>query len=182
MAPIPATTNILLVKYEGAFGSRTVQCRFSDATSSSAAATTFRDYLIASVVPLWPVATLVTQWAWRAKGATFSLPIGSPGAVGGSNGSSVTAVDYPRYLSVSGRGLTTGKEVRMFFWGCVFSAQSDYRFTGTESTPVAQLWLNLPALVAAGGFRTDGGDASSPRTYANTGQNSYYQRKARGSS
>lgn len=181
MAPQPAKTNVLYVRYEGSFGTRTVQCRFSDATSSSAAASAFRTWLLAGVEDIWKTTTAVTQWSWRVKGSTFSLPIGSPGAVVGLLTGALSPVEYPRYVTFTGRGLTTGKQVRMFIFGLDFATPGDYRFTLTENGPVKAAWDALPALVAAGGFVTEGGDAPQPRIYANVGYNSYYERKSRGS-
>lgn len=179
MAPVPATTNILTVTYEGVFGRRTVRCRFSDATPAPDAAIAFRNYLIAAVAPLWVTTTQVTGWSWRAKNSTFSLPITPPGAVVGGAGAALPAVDYPRFISVSARGLEDGREARMFFFGLVFSAQADYRFTGAESTPIAAVWGSIPSLISSGGFRTSGGGITTVRFYANQGVSAYYQRKAR---
>lgn len=182
MAPIPATTAILYVTYEGNFGRRTVQCRWLGTFPSGDAATQFRTFLLNGIAPLWSTTTQVTSWAWRNEGATFSLPIASPGAVVGTNGGSVTAVDYPRFLTITGRGLTDGRETRMSLYGGVFSQQNDYRFTGVESAGVAAIWNAASLLATGGGFRTAGGSATSVRLYANSGQNAYYQRKARVSS
>lgn len=179
MAPIPATSNILQATYEGNFGRRTVRCRFSDSTAAPDAAIAFRNYLIAAVAPLWSTTTQVTGWSWRAKTKIFSLPITPPGAVVGTIGASIAAVDYPRFISISGRGLEDGREARMFFFGLNFTAQPDYRFTGAESTPIAALWGSLASLISSGGFRTAGGGITTARFYANQGQSAYYQRKAR---
>lgn len=179
MAPVPATSDILYVTYEGVFGRRTVQCRWSTSQPPAEAATLFRNFLLNGVVPLWHTSTQVTSWSYRETGSTFSLPLAPPGAVVGTATSNIPNTDYPRYLSITARGGTDGREVRMSFYGLVFANQPDYRFTGSESTPVASIWAAAVTLAANGGFRTAGQSGVTVRPYANVGYNAYYQRKAR---
>lgn len=180
MAPQPATTNIFYVDYEGPMGTRTFQLRFADAVTAVEAREVVKAYINAALVPLWPLEVSVTGFRWRAKGTTVSLPVGLQGLTYvGTDSANLTAVDFPRFMSISGRGGSRGEQVIHFVYGGVFLTPTNYRYVAGDSSKADALLNAMPAVIAGGGFRTDSGDTPSLRPYVNVGFNSYFERRRR---
>lgn len=179
MAPTPATTNIAYVDYSGPMGVRTMQMRIGDGYDISSFMAVV-DPVLDAVVPLWYTSVSVIGVRFRAIGTTFSLPVASiPSYVGTASGT-LSPFNYPRFLSLSGRGQLSGAEVRLFVYGASFTSPDDYRLTAAENTLVANLRAAWGGQGALGNLVTEQNDLFAARNYANVGYNSYYERKARG--
>ena len=179
MAPTPATTNLFYVDYAGAMGTRTFQVRFGDFADLGTVALEVDAWLRNDVAPVWSNTVAVTGYRYRQIGTTFSLPYPLASPITGSAAGTLAATDYPRYLSLSGRGVGTGSEVRLFIYGLIFVTPADYRAEAGEFPALDNLRTGWAAMVPAAGLVTDGNDTFTPRLYANVGYNSYYQRKRR---
>lgn len=182
MPPVPALTNLLYVDYQGPMGPRTMQFRVPDGATSGDALLTVLPLLENGIAPLWPTTVSVVGYRWRVKGSTFSLPVESAEKPVGTSVGSLEALNYPRFLSLSGRGSLSGAEVRLYIYGALFAPPQDYRFSASESGPVQSLFNAWGAAGSAGALITEKGDPFVGRNFANVGYNGYYQRKSRGAS
>jgi hypothetical protein len=97
----------------------------------------------------------------------------------GTNSSTLNPIEYPRFYSFVGRGLT-GRRLRTFFYGMPgLTLQGDYRVTGSEVPALMDFRADLAALYSSGVLCDIAKSQVFLKAYANTGYNAYYQRKRR---
>lgn len=180
MAPLPYNnTSILRVLYAHTdFGEREMLFRARPGVTSGDLVETVSDFIQVGIAPLWSSDVTVTGGTWQEAGADFSLPIAVP-AIAGENGGVVTATNVPRFASVNGRGITTGREYKVGFYFGVFAIDTNYRYTLGENPQMDTLINAFGILSASLEVCTIGGDQMQRRTYANVGYNAYWQRKLR---
>lgn len=179
MAPTPATTNIMYVDYSGLFGARTFQVRFKSTVTSDEAYEALQALFMPAVENFWATSVATTGFRWRAQGTTFSLPVAGAATFEGANGAAYTQVNDPRFVTLNGRGLASGHEVRLFLYGGVFTTPTDYRLSAGDASIWTDLVTSYEALAGTADACTDAGDVFVARSYLNVGFNSYYERKAR---
>jgi hypothetical protein len=179
MAPLPENnTNRLFVDYEGDFGTRQMQFRVNDGIAPAEAVTRVSIFLADSVAPYWFPAVSVTGMRWQAANALFSLPVGNPSVPGEGTGTQDPR-DYPRFVSVGGRGITSGRRVRLTVFGIAVGVSNNYRLENAETPVVNAILAGLASLTTLGCWRTIANDNPVNYGYLNAGYNSYHQRKAR---
>jgi len=155
-----------------------MQFRVNDGVTPEEAASRIGTFLVASVVPYWHEAVSVTSFRWQAANAAFSLPAGNP-VVTGAVVAVQSPIDYPRFVSVAGRGSTSGRRVRLSIYGIATGVTANYRLENGEVPVVDAVLAGLVTLSTLGCWRTIANDVPVNYGYLNAGYNAYHQRKAR---
>lgn len=188
MAPLPEnSTDRVFLDYTSMDISHTLELRITPAGGATPI-----DY--ANTYSAWMVQRMLTtdsvQGArFQAAGSNFSLPLPFTPAIG------VIAADIGNrwiedpesaFLSLIGRGRTTGRRVR---WTLFTPARTtlwpeDNRYNPGDAAPIDTFRQNFASLADAAGIApllTVGGDLVNVYGYVNAGKNSYWQREQRGS-
>lgn len=118
---------------------------------------------------------------FRAANSDFSLPVTEVVAQPDTSGGTWDAVNNPRFVTWVGRGFLTGRRVRIFVYGLVFTTPTDYRLTLSEISEFNTARGILQAESDDGPLGTIGADAPQWYPYQNVGFNSYWEREQRGS-
>lgn len=182
MAPLPYnSTNVLTLLYShNQWGTREIKFRSPTSVSPASLIEDVYTFLEDGLEALWVDDVSVTGATYQEAGADFSLPITVP-AFAGANGASIPIEEVPRFVAVSSRGVSTGRESKLGVYFCGLPGLNNYRFTGGENSLVDAFRLAYTALANSGTLCSIGGDAMVVRTYANAGYNAYWQRKLRAS-
>lgn len=178
MAPLPDNnTAVYFLDYTVDGQGHTMQFRLTEGADLAGAVGDSEGFL-AALAPILDANWFVVGARYRAAGSNISFPVDPPTQPSVGAGS-LPVKEKPRYLSFVGRGLTTGRKVRVFVYGAVFNSPDDYRLTGSEEASV-QNAVQFLQNNSENTFATIGGDIPYWNAYANVGYNSYYERKARG--
>lgn len=173
MAPLPPeNTERYTVFYTTGGNQHTTQVR-TDSMSPSTFGTFFGAIMDALDPNLF--ATVIDVVTFAASGSTINNPVtsGIEGATFGTG--SPTILEEPNYVDFVGRS-TGGRRVRMTVFG-ISDLGGNFRVSAGEFGSVDTVVALLNAEPAAG-FAIDGIKAIW-KSYANTGLNSYWQRKQR---
>jgi len=176
MAPLPPeSTRRYYFDYICDTIPHTVQMRTTETASDIGAFGEFQA-LTNIIAPLFSLCSL-TGIRRSDIGSNISYGV-LPGSVWTFGTGGQTDVNRPAFLSFIGRSPSSGRRVRVFFYGLVGVTQDDYRLTGVESTEVQDA-VNYLNTIGGYWISISGGFAVW-KAYANQGFNAYWQRKARG--
>lgn len=170
----PATTDRYYLDYEGPMGKRTMQFRAATGTSQGSVVTSIITFInnIKSAVY-----TSVTFNALRFSntGSNVSNPlVWTP--ISGTVAGTLAPENYPRYIDFVGRSVD-GRRVRLYVYGCNFVVTDDYRIQIAEQAVISQAVNYLNSAQSL--FTTISGSVPVWKAYANSGYNSYHQKKRR---
>ncbi len=172
----PNTTGTLFVDYTFQGQGHTAQFRLATGSSVAQLITLVGDFFDALdpiLDPTWEIAST----RFRAAQTIVALPVENPSGITPA-GAAVPQTSWPRYVSFSGRGQTTGRQCTVFVYGCSFPTPNDYRLQPGEVAAVDAARTVLDS--AAPGYFTDiAGSDVLWKLYANVGFNSYHERQQR---
>ena len=177
MAPLPENnTAVYFVDYAFNDQQRTMQFRQQPGASLGDLTFTISAFLEA-LEPILCTGWVVTGARYRAALADFSLPVEFPTVVTPGCGP-LLAENNPRFYTFTGRGLTSGRRVRVHVYGLTLGVPADYRRSPGENAALdaARTVLDVDG---DGIFGTIAGDNPQWYLYYNTGYNSYHERQAR---
>jgi hypothetical protein len=159
-------------------GARSFMVRGPTATILENAATDLSG-ILAAAKALWPNTVTFSDAVVYEVGDTFSNPIAwTPQTGSGLTG--ITAENYPRFISMVGRGVL-GRRTRLYLYGLEnASPTADYRLSTDQSGPLGTLRVNLMSLYQSVPLTDISKSPVTWKPYWNVGYNAYYQRKARG--
>jgi hypothetical protein len=175
--PLPSnTTATLFLDYSFQGEGHTMQFRHASGQTVGALIArvqTFLQALDEIMDPTWEI----TGARYRAAGSIVALPV-EPPADPVPTGTALPQTSWPRYVSFSGRGATTGRQVTIFVYGLSFPTPSNYRLEAGENITVDAARTVLDSS-AAGLFTDVAGSDPIWKQYANVGFNSYHERQQR---
>lgn len=172
----PNTTATLFVDYTFQGQGHTMQFRHASGQTVSALTTRVGDFLDA-LDPLMDPTWEVTGARYRAALTIVALPVEIPTGIT-PGGAAVPQTSWPRYVSFSGRGQTTGRQATIFVYGLSFPTPNDYRSQSGELAAIDAARQVLDS-AAAGLFTDIAGSDVLWKQYANVGFNSYHERQQR---
>lgn len=180
MAPLPYnSTSVLKVQYtHDSFGEREMLFRAPTGVSANDITTSVVAFLGVVASVFWFDEVSTTGATWQAAGTDFSLPTTFP-VLTGANTGALAGTDVPRFFSVNGRGIGTGRETKVGFYFVDTPVDDNYRYAYGELATVDTLLDAWQALCEDETVCTIGGDVIVPRQYANVGYNAYWQRRLR---
>lgn len=180
MAPrSPDATARLWIDYSVAGQARTMQYRFADAATATAAAATLRSALDA-VKDRFYTSTIFTGARVAAVGTNVSNPV-TFASLSGTGAGEQPLWSTPRFHSTVGRS-SDGAKVRWYVYGIKTTSETpnDYRITAEEDAAVVAVWTELSGWIEETGVLTIGGLVPVQGSYINMGWNAYHQRALRG--
>lgn len=179
MAPLPENnTARTFTDYTVQGRQHTLLCRWDPAAGIETARFHIGEFLTA-LAPIMDNGWAITGARVSGQGSAFTVPTPPPVLGAAPAGGTLPLVNAPQFTSFIGRGLLTGRRVRVFVYGLIITVDSDYRLAGTLPAPIANAIAALEVAADDGVFCTIGLDRANWYDYANQGFNSYWEREAR---
>lgn len=140
--------------------------------------------VLEAIGPILPNNWQVVGCRLQLAGELFSLPVSLgdvDGFVGTSTSGQIEAKEEPRQLNFVGRSRSSGRQVRLGFYGAAFTTPGNYRLATVGLSGVIGNTVDALNAASFGGVAVaiDGAYALW-KSYANVNYNSYWETEARG--
>lgn len=180
MAPLPENaTARYFVDYTDGINEHTLLFRGLPGTSAALLGG-IANNVIQELQPNMYLGWAIVGARFSQAGSDFSLPVLPPNQVTPGSNIAMPGTAAPRFQSIIGRGVVSGRRFRMFFFGLNIATPNDFRIDTGEVTSLDNARSQLIEAFGDNNIVTIGGDTAVLYDYFNVGFNSYYERKQRG--